>query len=322
MVKLEEIAAASGFSIPMVSRVLNPGPNCKAKIAQATRMKIRETAQRLGYRPNRTAEFLKRGRIPTIGVFLPHYRNSLVTDLVMGLSAAASELGFPLEYAFDTKYENYRKFLEETRGQCNCGLITYPHFMLDAEAERLVNRYLDEGGKMVLVNAEDFMPQVPHVDIDDREGGRIAARALLDAGCEQIIGVNVSIPERFDVFREEAGDRLICEVDEKEEELERVVEICKKNHGKPLGIFVSADRTAVHLHSLLMKAGILPGRDVRLLGYDDLFLTGCLSPALTTISQPFVEVGRQAVRTLVDSIYGKPVQNVKLIPTLVRRETL
>ena len=322
MVKLSQIAEAAGFSVSIVSRVLNPNPKNPGKIAEATQCRIREVARRMGFRPNRAAEFLQRGQLPTIGVFMPHYRNSLVTDLVMGISTEASAHGFPIAYCFDTNYDSYRKFLEENRSQCNCGIITYPHFNLDARADQLICKYLEEGGKMVLINACDFMPQVPHVEIDEHKGGEVAAEELIHAGCTRLFLLTASMLGRSSGFRECAGKAAIPLVEylATDENLAKVAAFCRDVR-ETTGIFVSADREAVCLHSLLLQAGIIPGGKVKLIGYDDLFLTNFLKPALTTVSQPFSEAGRCAVRTLVDAIYGKPVQDTRLLPSLVRRET-
>ena len=322
MVKLAQIAEAAGFSVSIVSRVLNPNPKNPGKIAEATQCRIREVARQMGFRPNRAAEFLQRGQLPTIGVFMPHYRNSLITDLVMGISAEASANGFPIAFSFDTNYASYRKFLEENRSQCNCGIITYPHFNLDAKADQLICKYLDEGGKMVLINAEDFMPQVPHVEIDERKGGEIAAEELASAGCTRLFLLTASMLGRSDGFREYARRAAIPLVEYLaiDANFTKVIDFCRDAR-ETIGIFVSADREAVRLYSLLLQDGIIPGGKIKLIGYDDLFLTNCLKPALSTIAQPFVEAGHCAVKTLVDTIYGKPVQNTCLLPTLVRRET-
>ncbi len=321
MVKLAEIAKASGFSIPVVSRVLSPNPNIEAKIAPKTRELILETAKRMKYRPNRNAEFLKRGQNPVIGVFLPHFRNSLIADLVMGISEAAQKHGFPVSFAFETSFENYRKFIEDTSGLRNCGIITYPYFQVNQEAAKLIEGYCQNGGKMVMVNADKSLYRVPHVGMDDHCGGRIAAEHLLERGCEEFIIIE-GIPERRDGFAaklKDAGmDCTICP--ETMDSYRIVVDQCRKS-GRKIGIFTSADRMAATLHGLLLQAGMVPGERVKLIGYDDLFLSRHLAPALTTIFQPFTEAGRLAVNKLVDIIYDRPAESVALKPELIVRKT-
>ncbi len=321
MVKLAEIAEASGFSIPVVSRVLNPNPKVETKIAPKTRQLIQETAERMGYRPNRNAEFLKRGQNPVIGVFVPRYRNSLIADLVMGISQAAQEHGFPVSFSFETSFENYRKFIEETRGQRNCGIITYPYFQVDAKAVKLIENFRDDGGKLVLINAGQFIPEVPHVDIDDYHGGQIAAEHLLSRGCRNFMMVRTQ-DKRAQGFKDilKKVGKTTQEFGESDEDLCRIARQCR-NVSETTGVFCNVDRAAVRLHSILSRMGIELGQKVKLIGYDDLYLTQLLEPRLSTVAQPFVETGRLSVESLINIIYGKKTESILLKPELVARET-
>jgi DNA-binding LacI/PurR family transcriptional regulator len=322
MVTLSEIAAATGFSIPVVSRVLNPPADSYHKVADSTRALILSTARKMNYRPNRQAEFLKRGRSPVIGVFLPDYRNTLTVDIVMGLSEAAQSLGFPLSFFFKTTFESYRKFIDETRGRRNCGVITYPHFQVDKDAAELITRYCEHGGKMVLLNSPISICGVPYVGIDDEHGGRIATEHLLECGCEEFF-IFSSVPQRLDGFRQALPPEECSrcqEFDENDEEFQRVVQYCLKSDRR-IGIFAGADRVAAKLHGMLLQVGLLPGKRIKLLGYDDLFLSSHLAPALSSISQPFKQTAALAVEKLVDCIYDRPVESEMLKPSLVIRET-
>jgi LacI family repressor for deo operon, udp, cdd, tsx, nupC, and nupG len=90
---------------------------------------------------------------------------------------------------------------------------------------------------------------------------------------------------------------------------------------KCIGIFAGAGRVAARLHSMLLLAGLVPGKRIKLLGYDDLFLSSHLAPALSSISQPFKQTAAIAVEKLVDCIYDRPVESEMLRPSLVVRET-
>ena len=321
MVTLSEIAAATGFSIPVVSRVLNPPSGSYPKVAASTRALILSTARKMNYRPNRQAEFLKRGRSPVIGVFLPDYRNSLITDIVMGLSEAAQSLGFPLSFFFKTSFESYRKFIDETRGRRNCGVITYPHFQVDKDAVELIAHYCKHGGKMVLLNSHVSVCGVTYVGIDDEHGGRLAAKHLLERGCEEFF-IFSQLPQRLDGFRQELPSECIpCqEFEENDEDFQQVVQYCLQSD-KCIGIFAGAGRVAARLHSMLLLAGLVPGKRIKLLGYDDLYLSSHLSPAICNVSQPFQQAAALAVEKLVDCIYDRPVKSEMLKPSLVFRET-
>ena len=115
MVKLSEIANESGFSIPMVSRVLSPKPHKGACVAEKTRKHIEAVAKRMGYRPNRNAEFLKRGKNPVIGCFLPSRADSLLAKLMKGIGEEAEKQNFPLSFYFDITQESYLDFIKNQK---------------------------------------------------------------------------------------------------------------------------------------------------------------------------------------------------------------
>ena len=90
------------------------------------------------------------------------------------------------------------------------------------------------------------------------------------------------------------------------------IRFCKED----TGIFCTVDMLAVNLHTALLNAGMVPGRDVKLCGYDCLFHMDRLTPKLTSVFQPFRELGYQAVKMLIDQIYGLPVENKIFQPEL------
>ncbi|NLK84260.1 MAG: LacI family transcriptional regulator [Lentisphaerae bacterium] len=130
MIKLAEIARESGFSIPVVSRALSPNPHKDTRTASKTKEHIRQVAKRMGYRPNRNAEFLKRGQNPVIGCFLPPRTDTLSAKLMKGISQEADKNNFPIAFYFDTTKDSYLEFIERSQRSKNCGIITYPYFKL------------------------------------------------------------------------------------------------------------------------------------------------------------------------------------------------
>jgi DNA-binding LacI/PurR family transcriptional regulator len=182
MVKLSDIAKESGFSIPVVSRVLSPKPHKGARVADNTRKHIQVIAKRMGYRPNRNAEFLKRGQNPVIGCFLPSRTDSLLAELMKGISEEAEKNNFPLAFYFDMTPKSYMEFIEYSKLSKNCGIITYPYFKIDPEVETVISNYQENGGKIVLVEGGSNLWQwhnCTSVSVDNYYGGKLAAKHLL-----------------------------------------------------------------------------------------------------------------------------------------------
>ncbi len=326
MATLADVAALAGCSVSVVSRVLKPKDGGSDRIAPATRDRVREAAAELGYRPNRTAEFLKYGRVPEIGVFLPDFNNSLILDIVRGCSEAAREAGFPLSFFFDQEVDNFSCFMRDTIGRKNCGIITCaPELELAGESFKLISSYCDAGGYVVLIDNCKRDPvsslRAAEVLVDDEYGGVLAAKRLLECGCEKFFLQAPRRPRAFGFVRmiEAAGKEVIW-LPKSEDGTGELFQMLM-NHSGTAGVFCSSDRLAIRLYSRLAGAGEIPGHRIKLIGYDDTYNSDVLSPALTSIKQPFFESGRLAVKYLLDMIYNRPIVPEILKPVLVGRQT-
>jgi len=323
MVKLSEIAKESGFSIPVVSRVLSPKPHKDARVAEETRKHIQTVAKRMGYRPNRNAEFLKRGQNPVIGCFLPSRADSLLAQLMKGISEEAEKNNFPLAFYFEASKDSYLEFIERSQKSKNCGIITYPYFKLDAEAEAVIYNYQEKGGKIVLIESGSSHCQwhnCTSVSVDHYHGGKLAAEHLLKQNIENFVTHEYRyLPERISGFTETI-QKAQKEV-EKFESLAKLIEKVKITKTYPIGVYLPSDTEAVNMICELQRNNIEVGKDVLIIGYDDLYLSQHISPALTTIAQPFTEVSRLAVRKLINNIYGTKSKSTLIKPELVIRRS-
>src|SRR5262245_11493854 len=90
-VTLDDISKATGFSIPTVSRVLS---NSRYPVSAATRQRILEVAQALGYRPNLAARGLRTERTNTIGILVDDIMSPFVPPIVRGIQDCLMEQGF------------------------------------------------------------------------------------------------------------------------------------------------------------------------------------------------------------------------------------
>ena len=323
MTTLKEIAARTGFSISVVSRALNLKPDAATRISKETRQKILKTAESMGYTRNRFAEFLKRGKHPVIGVFIPEWANRLMADLVYGLAEAANAFEFPLRLSLGMNYEQYRDFLNDSHKNPKCGLITYPYFETDNRITKLVESFRAQGNQMVLMHSTVSVKGVPVVTMDDEEGGRIAARHLLEKGCKQFVVFGM-FDSRSKGFKEVLAGKKIKPIEFSNDAMfyPKLLTLQKKaSINNPLGIFAVTDIIALSvMRAFKEKPGVL-GREVKLIGYDDLDFAAHLTPALTTLHQPFKKIGSLAVEKLVSLMEGQEANSEIIKPWLVVRES-
>lgn len=88
----------------------------------------------------------------------------------------------------------------------------------------------------------------------------------------------------------------------------------------PTAIFAYSDRWAVGCDQAIRAAGLMAGRDVSVVGFDDIVMTEWVDPPLTTVRQPRLEMGRIAIDLLLNVLNGKEAPEVVVVqPDLVVR---
>lgn len=320
---LKDVAARTGLSVSVVSRALNPHPDKNARVAEETRKWVLNVAGEMGFRRNRSAEFMKRGGVATIGVFLPASPNRLVADLVFGIAEVLEAEDFPMQISFDNFAEGFRRFLEHNMDLSHSGVISYPSLVDDPKVEAEVKDYCRGKGRMVLLNTALRLDDVPVVAMDEELGGRMAAEQLLERGCGQfcVVGKCMGRQKGFHSALADAG-RKGNEFNGDPDGLKRLASFCRGgSEDRPVGVFAVTDILALRVMRALSGGDARVGTEVLLVGYDDLDLTGETTPSLTTIHQPFREEGRMAARKLINLIYGGKEDPVLISPRLVARES-
>ncbi|QHI70151.1 LacI family DNA-binding transcriptional regulator [Tichowtungia aerotolerans] len=322
-VTIKDIAKELGVSHSVVSRALNPNPDKNARISPETKERIVKTAKRLGFQRNRIAEFLKHGKAATIGVFMPEFSNRLGADLMMGISEAAAEYGFPLNFYFGMNYSSFETFIHKNIKNPCSGIISYPfEFGESEELKKLFSEFADSGGKTILLNTT-CGSGFPVLYMNNQKGSQIAADFLIKKACSLYL-VDNSHRGRSDSFLSYIDgkgflDRCVrFDFQEFPTIFKRVAD---NRTGFPIGIFAANDQNAADIIRKVRELGLQFKEEIALVGYDDLQLAAQLDPPLTTIHQPFRYEGRRAVEKLINVIYGGNEEDESIDPFLVERET-
>ncbi|MBQ9502498.1 MAG: LacI family DNA-binding transcriptional regulator [Lentisphaeria bacterium] len=325
MTRLVDIARELRLDVSVVSRALNPKPDRNAVVKAETRARIRDAAARMGYRPNRQAAFLKKGGDATLLCYLPGTADRLVADLMFGISEAAAGEGFPLTFFNGRNTGDFSGFLRRATAACHSGLLTYPPGKMDDTARRAFDRYLEQGGNVLMLNAvsnnmdrplEITHPNLVRLDIDDAFGAALAAEHLAGKGCRQVRCVESCMRHRTRCFAGKARELgMTCrELDPAE--LPGLVKT-----SAPVGIFTPRDADGLNMLNELMRMGFHVGKNVLLVSFDDLSQCVYSVPSLSSVHQPTREEGRRAVEKLVNMIFGRPESDETVRPYLMVRES-
>jgi LacI family transcriptional regulator len=325
-ITIAEVAREAGVSEQTISRVINN----KGEISEATRGRVLEVIERLGYRPSSLARSLKTQRSHTIALVVPDVANPFFSEIARGAEDAAHAAGYSLllgNTVEDPEREvSVLRTLEEKRvdGTVLC-------------SSRLINGMLDEycarQPAVVLVNRRRPGANVGSVCVDDAGGAMLAVRHLLNSGrhalsCLSGPPASFSGQERargYIAALAEAGlstdPGLIINCQPYLEGGREAASFLLKTRPDIDGILCYNDLVAAGVLQACAELGRRVPDDIAVIGCDDIPLAGMVTPPLTTLHISQQEAGSLAVQLLLQKINGcaEECGEVVLHPQLVVR---
>jgi LacI family transcriptional regulator len=296
----------AGVSTQTVSRVINNRPD----VAPQTRKRVQRVIKRLSYHPSHIARSLIRGRSNTLGVVgfgLEYFGPS---QTLSGIEKQANNLGFSLILYLvrDPVNHNVKKIISEMISRHVEGIIW-------AVPEIGRNREWIKEKKPLLSIPTIFLTMdrcenQSIVSVDNREGGRIATRHLIEQGCKNL-GITTGPLEWWEARQRKLGfedalmeaglevnEELVFEGDWSPGSGERgIIELLKKDY-KLDGLFVSNDQMALGVLKATRQTGKRIPDELAIVGFDDIPEAAYFYPPLSTVRQDVVELGFCAVKEL------------------------
>ncbi|WP_308916110.1 LacI family DNA-binding transcriptional regulator [Jannaschia sp. LMIT008] len=306
-----DVAAAAGVSQPTVSRVFADN----ARVDPATRDRVMRAAGDLGYRPNRLARAMSRGRSHTVGLIVAGLDNPFYADAVDRFSRALQARGY---HAVIVTASNDAADLD---GQVRDILAMQVDGLILASVSidnALARAASQAGVPLVLFNRGQHGTDLPTVTSANHDGGRRAAHLLVDRGHRRIAHVSgwqgsATGVDRQRGFLDGMADRgvapLAC-IDSRydRDRARRAVHDLFGADVTPDAIFAGNDLIAFAVLSALRHdLGLSVPRDVSVLGYDDVAMAAWPEFDLTTFRQPAGRMVDATIGMLMDLIDGRPV---------------
>lgn len=321
---MADVAGATGFSMQTVSRVANGHENVRPR----TRATIRAAMEQLGYRPNRAARSLRSGRFHTIGVItfpLTGFGTMRMLE-VMTETARTLDYSITLLTIGRPTSSGMANAFSRLSEQAVDGVV----LMVDSELEDRSEVLIPPGlPVVVLASYED--PHHAMIAADQHEGARLAVQHLLDLGHPtvwHVTGPSHSYPSSL---REKAWRSTLEEVGARVPEPFTGDWSSRSGHevGRSLAareevsaVFASNDQMALGIMRAFHEAGRSVPGSVSVVGFDDMAESSSFWPALSTVHQPFDEVGHKGIVALVAEIEeGVPVISQRIATSLVVRES-
>lgn len=309
---IQDIARLAGVSKATVSRVLNHHQN----VDPGTRELVLRIVKEKGFVPNNAASGLAGGRTRLLGVLIPALNWPLVPEIMRGVGDVIGETSFEL-IIYSITDQNHGKDRSDVIDRIiDSNLVTG---LLAVYPGPTVHRLADLYSKtfpIVLIDDQEEQPPsvIPWIGIDHYAGAYAATRHLISLGHRRIAHIQGPLKyyvsrERFQGYYNALRDagiaydaELVKEGDFTPPSGRACTEALLALPDRPTAIFAGSDYMAYGAISAAMRLGLHVPRDIAVVGFDDNPSSAHMEPTLTTVHQPFYEMGRQAIELLLSYV--------------------
>ena len=323
-----DVAERSGISISTISRVIN-NPE---KVNPETRALVLDAIDKLGFVPKAEARARALSKTNRIGVITPFFTAPSFVQRLRGVASALTTSSYELVIYTVDSFDRLQGYFSSIPFTGNLdGLIVMSLPIQKKDAQRLV----EHGIETILI--EYFHPDLNCIEIDDVQGGRMAAEHLLSRGHRRIAFVGDEEPHDFELhpaglrligFREalkNAGVRVPSEYvrlfENTQAEAMRAARELLSLPTPPTAIFAAADIEALSVLKVAREMNIKVPEQLAVIGFDDIDSAQFMD--LTTVQQHLDESGRLAVEILLARLadQSRPPQHIHLPLKLIERQT-
>jgi LacI family transcriptional regulator len=310
---IREIAKRARVSHSTVSRVINQVESVDPKLAR----RVQAIIQEVGYRPNFQARALARGRSRTVGLIVSELSggNPFFSEVMLYFERAAVEQGYEVLVSFadtETRPDHIAVCAERMQERQVEGIAALTFGM----EEQLAKTHIDV--PLIYAGADHDLRGVRNVRINYLPGFKDAIKHLIDFGHQRIGYLSgrlswSSMRTRFDALRKAmkaldyAFDKeLVAECDHTWDGGAHGMGFLLSLPKPPTAVLCCNDVAAVGALKTLAARGLQAGKDIALIGFDDLTICQYTQPPLTSIEFSPRELARLAFRALLEEIQHIP----------------
>jgi DNA-binding LacI/PurR family transcriptional regulator len=335
MITLEDVAKSAGVSASTVSIVVNNRKVRGVSVSPATRDRVLNVAREMGYTPNGLARAMATGKNKVFGIIKDDFASEIATNIMVGAMEECDKLGYLLKPFKLPQPSESRIIAERCLGQRVAGLM-------------LVNVPQDAAREIWEIALTAQVPvvmldQVPTDDFgiritsDDEMGIRLMLDFLIEEGHKRIAfmsgdhGYPLS-DLRMDTFRTALTERGLPVFDSDilygswglpdQVEVSVASLLNRPKENIPTALFCAGDGMAMMAIREARRLGFNVPYDLAVAGYSNADYAYLCDPALTTVSQDFVGMGRIAALHLLGSPSASEKALIRMPTRLVVRNSV
>ncbi len=313
MATMKDVAQLAGVSTATVSRALmNP-----EKVSASTRKKVELAVVESGYSPNSLAKNLRRNESKTIIALVPDICDPYYSDIIRGIEETAMEHGYLILLGDSSHQKNESAlvnliFTKQADGMLLLG-TKFPFDISKPEQKNLPP----------LVMACEYAPELelPTVHIDNLTAAFDAVNYLTQIGHKRIAQITSDPAAPLTQFRIQGYQQALRRAgisvnpaysvsgDQTFAAGAKAVTALLSLPNPPTSIFCHSDVVAIGAIQQAKRLGFRVPQDISFIGFDDIQFSEYCEPALTTLSQPRYDIGRNAMLILLNLLRGNKVQS-------------
>lgn len=332
MASIQDVARHANVGAATVSRVLSG----KGYVSKETREKVNASIKALNYVPNELARNLLYNRTNTIAVIVPDISNPFYSIFLNRVEFLLRQQGYKLLLCSSAGQKNNEAaYLDMLERNMVDGVITYSAMLENWQ-------YTSIKRPMVAMDTA-LAPHIPMVTTDHAMGGRLAAQAMIKAGCRHVLQLRDAVGRTLErMARDDSSYQDISTLDfqfvKRHTEFERVIRAANIQYDEYIlnwdtyGVhsistcvdeileqfpdidgFMGTDISALLFARKAMERGRQLPEDVKVVAYDGTSLIQMFYPPISAVVQPIDQLAEEAVRLLLMQINGTPIENNRII---------
>jgi LacI family transcriptional regulator len=304
---LEDVARLAGVGPMTVSRTINGHPY----VSDETAKKVRAAIRQLNYRPNHAARMLTGKLSRSIGLIVPDLTDTFFSVISHAAQEIARQSGYLVWLAVSDDDPVIEAALVEMMTHHPVdGLLLIPANSRDKYLKDLASGSVP----VVTMDRPIEVATTDTVGVENRAGARMAVEHLIQHGHKKIICAAANshlftIKERVAGYQESMyRAKLPCPAEVRLSSQASARASISELFGsgrRPQAVFTANNMSTTWVIEALRDLNIEIGKDVALVGFDDLEFYALLTPSITAINQPAPELGRVSARLLLQRIRGE-----------------
>ncbi len=327
-VTIYDVAKEANVSMATVSRVINGNTNVKP----ATRKKVLDAIELLGFRPNAVARGLASRKTTSVGVIIPDISNLFFAELARGIEDIATMYKYHIILSSsDQQKTKELDLLDNMLEKQVDGVI----FMGSSVTEEHVQAFNQANVPVILAATVDEANELPSVNIDYYEAMKDVVNYVITNETTEIGFVSSPLTAKLNQKKKEGfeaalkanelnlDETMVYDGDDTYKSGLEAADYFLRLDQAPKAILASSDEMALGVIHGAQDQGKKIPEDLIVIGFDNTRLATMVRPTLTTVVQPMYDIGAVSMRLLTKHLRREEIdeQQVTLPHRIIFRDS-